>query len=245
MSNNNCAILTYTNSNCSDVWPIYFGQLHKHAHFLQSYILSDIPVPTHCKANFIYNNSDPYFIQWLSGLERIEEEYVIYAQEDFILYDSVDQVALEEYFDYLNKHPEYSYIRPIRCGFDNSLMHVEQDLFEVPQSSDDIFQMQITIWRKPDLQKLFAHVKSQKWFESNAWRQGCRDLNIRGLFTYRGEPKRGKYHYDSSTYPYVCTAVSRGKWNMNEYADIMQSLFSAYNVDPSKRGIRTDYNYNK
>lgn len=245
MSKNNCAILTYTNKNCRDVWPVYFGQLTKHAPFLKSYVLTDSLVECADGENIIYENDQPYYLQWLQGLDHVKEDFVIYAQEDFVLYDDVKKESIDSYIEFLKSHPEYSYVRPIRCGFDNSLIPVSDGLFEVPVSSDDIFQMQITIWKKEYLKKLYSHVQSVKWYESAAWRQGCRDLNIRGVFSYYGEPKRGKYHFDSSTYPYVCTAVSRGLWNLNEYKQELGRILDFYRIDPTKRGIRFDYNYSK
>jgi hypothetical protein len=240
----NCAIVTYTNSSCKDVWPIYFGQLKKHAPNLKSYVISDVNPNIEGVEFLEYNNSDPYYVQWLNAMKFINEEYIIYAQEDFIVYDDVDFKKLESYIEFL-KANNYSYVRPIRCGFDSSLVKIENNLYDVNQKSDDIFQMQITLWKKQDFVNVYEWTGSVKWFESPVWREVCRELNIKGAFTYYGEPQRGKYHYDSSVFPYVCTAVSRGKWNMNEYPKELGHLFSVYNVDPLIRGIRKDYNYGK
>ena len=39
------------------------------------------------------------------------------------------------------------------------------------------------------------------------------------------DKKRGKFHYDSSVYPYVCTAVIKGKWNFKEYKKELYEIF--------------------
>ena len=39
------------------------------------------------------------------------------------------------------------------------------------------------------------------------------------------DKKRGKYHYDSSVFPYICTAVIKGKWNYNEYKKELFEIF--------------------
>ena len=38
------------------------------------------------------------------------------------------------------------------------------------------------------------------------------------LGNFNKDEKRGKFHYDSSVYPYICTAVIKGKWNEGDYA---------------------------
>ena len=52
-----------------------------------------------------------------------------------------------------------------------------------------------------------------------------------------GEKKRGMYHYDSIVFPYICTAIVKGKWNMNEYQNELDKLFGEYNINPFERGI--------
>ena len=236
------AIVTYTNSNCKDVWPVYFGQLTKHAKQLKSYVLSDIDPKIDGHIFLKYSNEDDYYKQWVDALKYVDEDYVIYAQEDFILYDDVDFNKLDSFVDFIETK-NYSYVRPIRCGFDNTMKNIENDLYEVNQNSDDIFQMQITMWKKQQLSKIYDLSKSAKWYENNTFRQLCRDNDIKGAFTYNNENKRGKYHYDSSIYPYICTAVSRGKWNMNEYNCELTKILNDYSINPLTRGIRKDYNY--
>jgi hypothetical protein len=39
----------------------------------------------------------------------------------------------------------------------------------------------------------------------------------------------------------MCTAINKGKWNMNEYGEKLKELFNIYNVNYKKRGLRLDY----
>lgn len=240
------AIVTYTNSNCRDIWKPYFGQLRKHANGIRSYVISD-ENPNESETIYLKSsNTDPYYKQWLDALLYVREEYIIYAQEDFILYDDVDIQKLDEFLYFLEKE-NYSYVRPIRCGFSPALDKISNQncLYNVDSNSDDIFQMQITLWKKEDFVKVYASTASKKWFENYTWRQVCRDLKIKGAFAYNGESKRGQYHYDSKIYPYICTAVSRGKWNMNEYNKELHKIFEEYGIDPLIRGVRQSYKYDK
>ena len=51
------------------------------------------------------------------------------------------------------------------------------------------------------------------------------------------EKKRGIYHYDSPVFPYIATAINKGKWNMTEYYKELDLLFKEYNINPFNRGI--------
>jgi hypothetical protein len=38
-------------------------------------------------------------------------------------------------------------------------------------------------------------------------------------------------------FPYIATAINKGKWNMSEYSKELDFLFKEYNVNPFERGI--------
>jgi len=66
----------------------------------------------------------------------------------------------------------------------------------------------------------------------------CRELGIQGLVCYHGEPKRGKYHHDTSVFPYIATALVKGRWNVSEYREELEPLLVEYNIDEHHRGTR-------
>ena len=237
-------VVTYSNSNCADVWPMYLGQLQKHAGSLQHHLFADGGDVPAFGLMTLYNSDDPYYLQWTKCLKNVNTDYVIYMQEDFVLYDDVDYAALQRYVNFLESS-DYSFVRLIRANFDMSSRPIRDDLFEVNQSNEDIFHMQATLWKKSDIEKLYLEAKSVKWLEAPHWRDAARKLDIRGAFAYNGERFRGKYHCDSAVFPYICTAVSRGKWNMNEYGAELTPLLEKYSIDPQVRGARKDYNYGK
>jgi hypothetical protein len=237
------AVITYTTSKYNDVWPMHFGQLDRHLCGAKSYAFSDEEsrkLWTHDNHELItYNNSDPYWTQYTKCLESVKEDYVIYSQEDFILFSDILADKIEKYADFLNTS-SYDYVRLIRCGYQMPLdRHVVDDLYEVHMESRDAFSMQATLWKKDSLRKLYEHVKSQKWLESEEWNNGARELGIKGTMIYNGEPKVARSaHYDSIVYPYVCTAINKGKWNVDQYPEVMRSMFLTYNINPAVRGIR-------
>ena len=54
---------------------------------------------------------------------------------------------------------------------------------------------------------------------------------------FGNEKQRGIYHYDSLVFPYIATAINKGKWNMSEYSNELDKLFGEYNINPFERGI--------
>jgi hypothetical protein len=49
--------------------------------------------------------------------------------------------------------------------------------------------------------------------------------------------KRGSLHFDSIVYPYIATAIIKGKWNLSEYPNELGDLLNEYKIDKSIRGV--------
>jgi hypothetical protein len=228
--------VAYTNSNCADVWQMFCQQTRKHCG-LPLYVITDqiIPFQSVDKYHF-YGNDVPYYLVWTGALRGFNEDYFIYLQEDFILYKDVDQKKLDYCLQFLKDHPEYSFIRLIKSGSLGS-NKIADNLYEIESSNQDIFSMQATIWRTEDYSKLLNEVKAEKWLENDKYGEATIKLGIKGLYYYEDEPKRGINHYDSNVYPYIATALVRGKWNLGEYQAELLPLLNEYKIEITKRGI--------
>jgi hypothetical protein len=200
------------------------------------YLLSDVPHNGKKYKNiYIYKNTQPYWKTWVQTLEDINPEFFIYLQEDFVLYDKVNEEKINEYKEFLKENPKYSFVRLLKSG---SLQSVQasQTLFDIESDNQNIFSMQPTIWRTSDFIKLYKEVKASKWFENETYVQKCIELNIKGLYHYNNEQKRGQNHYDTDVYPYIATALVKGKWNTSEYSEELNPLLNTYNVNKEIRG---------
>ncbi len=245
------SLVTYTNSVMKDAWEMYFGQIDKHFKINNSFVFSNEECSDYENHNFIkYDNSDPYYKQYLGCLKEVQDNFLIYMQEDFFLYEDVDEKKLQTYVNFLKENNEYSFVRLLRCGYVENTRgaqdidsHVQGDMYEVNLNSKDSFSMQPTLWRKEKLVELYDHVKSEKWLEADHWFDGCVDLNTKGVMIYNGEDKRGKFHYDSIVFPYTCTGITKGRWNMQNYGEFLSKMFLEYNIDPYDRGMRLTENY--
>jgi hypothetical protein len=191
--------VAYTNSNCADVWEMFFKQMEKHSKYPLC-VISDKDIHYPKNSMYFYGNDVPYYMVWTGALRAFNQEYFIYLQEDFILYKDVDQEKIEYCLQFLKDHPEYSFVRLIKSGQLGS-NKIADNLYEIESTNQDIFSMQATIWRTDDYNKLLFEVKDDKWLENHKYREAAIKLGIKGLYYYEGEPKRGMNHYDSNIYP--------------------------------------------
>jgi hypothetical protein len=229
--------VAYSNSKCSDIWEMFIKQNNKHTR-IPLYMICDVqPEITGVFDYYIYSNSEPYYMSWSLALNKFNPEYFIYLQEDFILYNNVNEAKILEYLQFLKRNPQYSFVRLIRSGNLN-VNHVESTLFSIESSNQNIFSMQPTIWRTSDYLKLINLVRSNVWYDEDSYRSVMDAWKMMGVYHYDGENKRGKNHYDTNVYPYIATALVKGKWNVSEYTQEMSGLISEYNINVNIRGIR-------
>lgn len=227
----NVPIVVYTHTDMKDVWPMFFGQLKKYVGDAKIYVavneddsyLSDY-------IRIIYDDSKKYTERWKQILPQISEEVILFLHEDMILFDSINIQFIEKYFTYV-KNKEVSSIKLILAGetfsessIDNTLVYNEYSKFSI----------QPTIVTKQFFTNVLNNVGELNiWDFEQAVAGTGRDYMVR----IGGERKRGLYHYDSLVFPYIATAINKGKWNYNEYQNELDKLFTEYEINPFERGI--------
>jgi hypothetical protein len=245
--------VTYTNSSCHDILSIYVGQKNKFASKIKNYIFTDklpeFDVTGHTVV--LYDNSDPYYLQWIKCLGYVEEDYIIYQQEDFLLDGDVDYSELERCKSFLQMS-DYSFVRLLRFALQGAIhrpdlkmkefkdIELEKFIYDAHVGDPDsfAFMMQATLWKKKDFAHLYDHVKSKMWLESREWDNGMREIGMKGSYYYRGSKKAGRFHWDPEIWPHVCTAVGKGKWSISHHGERLTSILRDYKIDTSKRGTR-------
>jgi len=227
--------IVYTNKNCSDVFIPFYKQNRKYSKYPLKVISDYIPKVDSNVEIYTYENSDPYYVVWTEALKKFKSDYFIYLQEDFFLYSNVDTEKLNEYRKILET-TDYSFVRLLKSGQLNNKM-IYKNIYEIESTNVNIFSMQATIWKTADFIKIMNSVKENKWLENDNYRNKIIELKLKGLYNYNGEPKRGSNHYDSITYPYIATAVVRGKWNYKEYKKELEPILLENKIDIKHRGL--------
>ena len=226
--------VVYTHSNCSDLWEMFITQNQKHIGWPIFFITNQL-IPNYPEdSQYLYGDNDNYSDVWIAALNKLNVEQFIYLQEDFILYDDVKINKINEYSMFL-KDSDYSFVRLIKSGEVNQ--KITDTLFEISSSNIFIFAMQTTIWKTKDYIDILQNVHEEKWLETARYMYYISKNNIKGLCHYDNEPKRGGNHYDSNVYPYIATALVKGKWIMSEYEMELSPILTKYNINLKIRGI--------
>ena len=141
-------------------------------------------------------------------------------------------LKINTYIEFL-KNTKYSFIRLSKTGNCN-LKQIEKinSLYEIDNESNDFFAVQPTIWKTKDMIKFLENaVNMSIWdLEINS-SEIAKKSKISGLLHFENENRRGG-HYDSHVWPYVATAIVKGKWNFSEYN---QELMKIEKIHKNKR----------
>jgi hypothetical protein len=246
---NDIALVINTISTNSDVWEMFFGQLDKHFPTdLKRYVFVDEDtgqLPPDCEV-LVYDSSHKYQQQFTQCVQDVPEKYCIYISEDYILYEDVRMDLIEQYRQTMEVNPQVSFVRFMKGGivdYGSPNFQYYENLYELSNGLPYFYTNQVALWRTRDLEKIHVHgpnlhIANKDWensFEFQASKT-CQELNIKGLYSYYGEKKRGLYHYDTIVFPHISTALVKGKWNLSEYTSELSPLLETYGVDPGIRG---------
>ena len=232
-------LFMYSHSSYSDAWAPFIKQADKHMPEYKKYIFADectIELPSHW--DFIqYDDEDTYSDRMASCLEKINYELCIYHHEDMFLYDSPDKEKMSLY-EQIVLNEDIDFIRLLRSVDAPTFPYKKSaTLFPIPNHSQYFFSVQPTICDTKSLLKICreTEINHLREFEIKV-QETCRKQNIKGLFHYDNEDKAGLFHYDSSVYPYIATAIVKGKWNLSGYPNRLQKILTEYNIDINNRG---------
>ena len=219
-------ILVYTHSDYSWVWKYWHQQTDK---FLQDF-------DKICLLNSNSSFRDDYFVikyndeltyknRVLSCLNDIDDnEIVLFCHEDMFLYKKPNFEIIDKYIN-LIKNNNCELIKLIRAFKNLEKSNLHEKLFKNPDKQ--LFSIQPTIIKVKTLKHIYKTVPGDNiWeFEANTSKKYLKDIISLCSFDLNEDKKRGKFHYDSSVYPYICTAVIKGKWNFKEYKKELFEIF--------------------
>ena len=227
----NTPIVVYTHTDMKDIWPMFFGQLKKYIGDTKVYVAvneDDTQISDYIR--IIYDDKKEYTERWKEILDKIEEETFMFMHEDMILFDKLNFQLLEKYIGYVSNEVVDS-VKLILAGSEFAQSSIDSTLVTNEYSK---FSIQPTIIRKSIFKEKVNSVSSLNiWQFEEAISITGKDFMVR----VGGERKRGIYHYDSLVFPYIATAINKGKWNLNEYTKELNPMFEEYNINPFERGI--------
>tara|TARA_R110001583_G_scaffold70825_3_gene200003 strand:- start:5268 stop:5999 length:732 start_codon:yes stop_codon:yes gene_type:complete len=234
------AIITNTHSKNSDLWVAHVKQIKKYLNQPHYFFTNTIPEADLGVKAITYSTDDKFRTQFLKCLGSVKEDYCLYLNEDYLLYEAPDINKLEEYVDVLKSNESLSFIR-LAKGIDRFNIPFSSTLQYLDCRNPYFFSQTASLWRTNHLRAIHEHGPDlhiaghnmDQQFETAA-SDTCRELGIQGLYHYAGEPKRGMYHHDTKVFPYICSALVKGDW-CSEYEKELKTLLQMYGVDESSR----------
>lgn len=241
MSLDNLTLFLNTHSSASDLWPMFSGQLKKFwPGHPQLVVASNANAPASDMrdgkwADFLWENArcrcyDPsatFGQQYLQGLSYVTTDYVLPLLEDMILYAPVDVAAIEECL----KTGHITRLIKTRVKPDAKSYRIQETRWNLVE---DAMSMQPSVW--PTEKLLSAALLRRHCPTPWQWET----MPVAGSFVARepaeNGPQRGRTHRDSLVFPYICTAINKGKWNLSEYPKELGDLLREYGIDSSIRG---------
>ncbi len=235
----NITLFMYSHSSYSDVWAPFFKQADKYMSNYNKVVFSDSgeeKIPEGWK--FIkYDESETYSERVSKCLKSIETDLCFLHHEDMFLYTEPNYKLLDEY-EAIVMNEDIDFIRLLR-SVDKPVFPYKKTrtLFPIPSYSQYIFSVQPSICKTDRLLEMYnnTNINHIRDFEPNV-QQVCRYMNMKGLFHYNNEEKKGMFHYDSNAYPYVATAIVKGKWNLSGYPDELNRILKENNINKNIRG---------
>ncbi|MFM7468096.1 MAG: hypothetical protein ACKO37_01150 [Vampirovibrionales bacterium] len=240
----------YTHTDYSDVWPAYFGQTERFAQCLKHHMIcvnqQDSRIPS-AYTPLLYDDTKAYPTRLMECLSTLPSEAIIlFTHEDMFLYDFPDVAKLEVYLQamhreegwWMTKRPLFDYIKLIKGGDCISTpMPFESTLHKLSLNSAWMFSIQPTFWRVGSFLKLLQHHATDTiWtFEEKA-QVTCRKLRLQGGYAHDQGVQRGIHHWDNAIYPYIATAIVKGKWNTLEYRETLIPILEHYGISLEPRG---------
>jgi hypothetical protein len=234
-------IVIYSHTDYEDVWPVILGQnnlffknypkklfINKHINYLDNNY-----------KQFFYYERENYTNRILSCLKQLDdEEIIIFMHEDMPLFSAPNH---EKILDFCNliENEEADFIQLLKSSQNNIFKTTKIHSNLIQNESGHLFSVQPTICHVKKIKKLFEAIPNHNiWEFENKTTEFCKLLNLNKCFMVHeaNEPKRGLYHWDSFIYPYIATAIVKGRWNLLEYNKELTTLFDIYNIDKNKRG---------
>ena len=237
--------LTFTHTDCSDLWSIYFGEMKKYFnveidHFIcvnynNKNYTSFIPKSTQV---LLYDDKFKYSQRLRDCLSQLKNyKYVFFDHEDMFLFSLPDYKKLSKYYK-LIRGQIFDSIRLIKDSHSKVSKSKHDDtLYEIANDSKWIFSIQPSIWNIEKLNKILnENLDSNPWELENRSQKVVKKMKLKIAYSNDNSNKRGMFHYDNKIYPYVATALNKGKWNTSEYSIELEKVFNEYLINSNLRG---------
>ena len=188
----------------------------------------------------VYDEDKAYSDRLTQVIEEVSEEIVFFTHEDMPLLSTPRTDHLFEAKDVLIARQNLACARLIRVAllrWPFAAYRVGFRAFsKIPRYSKWQVTVQPTIWKRSSFVRFLEEVRGMSvWEFETASAKAMRRIKLRALQPKFSGVRRGRHHRDSAVYPYVATAIVKGKWNFSEYPEL-EKILETNGLDPRARG---------
>jgi hypothetical protein len=237
-------VFLYTHSDMSDVWKPFFSRLRKHASLnwnvvvaSDSFDVSSNDVMGMDISHIQYDDALAYTDRLRNSLERAKSsgfisDTILFIHEDMILYGDVNCSVIDDLICQVDTKKFDS----IKLIWASDVDGNSPSISGIYKNNFSKFSIQPTIVNVDYLIQLCAdHQNKTIWnFESDIPTDNDKEVSYYSV----GDSRRGIYHFNSSIFPYIATAITKGKWNFSEYPVEIQDIVNEYKIDIHTRGVQ-------
>ena len=238
--------ITHTHTDYYDVCKIYDGEMpsnlwgdqfwENHYYLINSEYKSKKGELKLSGKFFYYEDYLFYPLRLLNILSNLNTEIIVLDHEDMILYDKANLDEINKALNLIEKKnlDSIRFIKNINAKY-NKIENSQVEIID--KKSEWIFSIQPSIWRRDSLiSVLKRNLNVNIWQLEYKSQKVVRKLGLKiGVLAGDGK-KRGKFHCDSEYYPFIATALFKGKWTISEYPLELKKYFNKYKIDPLIRG---------
>lgn len=225
------AIVIYTHTDYSDIWNPLFSRMKK---YMNSYKVNIFVNQEHesipSNYNVITYDSKLIYTERLNYcLKQLDDELILFLHEDMILYDKPLHEEISRLSELFSSN-DLNSIKLIYVRGNDYPSYIDDKLI---YNNSSKFSIQPTITTKSYMLQLTTKYKLNIWDFETAIKNSGNDF----MYKTGNEILRGMHHCDSIIFPYIATAIVKGKWNESEYKNELNDIFTEFNIDKTIRGV--------
>jgi hypothetical protein len=182
-----------------------------------------------------YDKKDSFKDQMVYCLSNVEEDILLYCNEDYLFYDAaridIADKTLEELIN-----SELSFVKFCYTDIEEYLEY-KPNLFLIDKNCKNTFSQTLSFWKTRDLLKIHENCpRSEIGAKGDIFGHlevaaidVCKTLDVKGVCYYNNEPKRGMVHFDTEVFPHIASAIERGgRWTA-DYPKELEKVIKLYN----------------
>lgn len=216
-----------------DLLPIYTNLLDKNLTFPCNHTFVSDHYSDLCPQALVINKPFRWLV--LELLERhIYSKYVVLLHLDYFLLSPVDRSFMEHCCNIMDLDNNIDFIQLARNVGEIDANSYDTNFNYLDDSSDLFFNMQVRIWRRSSLFRLFLSTSYNDISKERYYSRTCRSLGMQGIIPKLQSPN-SEFCFNNIVYPYMATALNARKWRRS-FITVLQPLLKSHFIDPEVRG---------